>query len=114
MANGRLLVVAPENDLRRSLVFALGAEGYAVTVLDAPPPLQWLADNRFDCTVLDQHALTGAREDDIAFCTRAQRVVLLASRVHPWLVEWVTEIVELPPAGEALSAAIGRALDIAA
>jgi DNA-binding NtrC family response regulator len=110
MASARLLLVAPDTDLRRSLVFALETEGYGVTVRDVPPPLAWLTTHRFDCTVLDQKALVGADFESSAFCIKAHPVVLLANKPHLWLVEWVAEVVDLPLAGNAVSSAVGHAI----
>ena len=109
MPPARLLLVAPDTDLRRSLAFALEAEGSAVTIRDLPPPRSWLAANRFDCTILDQKAVVGTDYEAIAFCIKAHPVVLLANKPHPWLVEWVAEIVDLPLAGNAVSTAVHRA-----
>ena len=106
MPSGRLLIVAPESAMRQSLLFALEAEGYALVVRDEPPTLAWLAKNRFDCTIADQKALTGEDYVSVAFCIKAHPVVLLAAQPHPWLVEWVAQTVELPPADNAIVAAI--------
>ena len=110
MPSARLLLVAPDTDLRRSLAFALEAEGFAVTIRDTPPARSWLVSNRFDCTIVDQKALTGPDYEAIAFCIKAHPVVLLASRPHPWLVEWVAEIVDLPLAGNAVKSAVRHAI----
>ncbi|MBL8597310.1 MAG: hypothetical protein J0I48_20765 [Devosia sp.] len=110
MPSARLLLVAPDTDLRRSLAFALEAEGFAVTIRDTPPARSWLVSNRFDCTIVDQKALTGPDYEAIAFCIKAHPVVLLASRPHPWLVEWVAEIVDLPLAGNAVNSAVRHAI----
>ena len=110
MPSARLLLVAPDTDLRRSLAFALGTEGFAVTIRDVPPPRAWLAANRFGCTIVDQKALTGPDYETIAFCIKAHPVVLLANKPHPWLVEWVAEIVDLPLAGNAVSSAVRHAM----
>lgn len=114
MAAGRILVVAPDSDLRGSLAFTLEAEGYDVTGLDQLPEHQWIRTQGFDATVLDQKALRGADYEAIAFCVKAYPVVLLADRPHPWLVEWVADIVEMPVIGNAVSAAVDRATHIGA
>lgn len=114
MAAGRILVVAPDSDLSGSLAFALEAEGYDVTVLGELPEHQWLRAQGFAATVLDQKALRGADYEAIAFCVKAYPVVLLAARPHPWLVEWVSDIVEMPVIGNAVSAAVDRATHIGA
>src|SRR6218665_3790388 len=106
MPSGRLLLVAPETDLRRSLVFALETEGFAVTVRDAPPSRAWLAQNRFDCTIIDQKAFVGEAYENIAFCIKAYPVVLMAARPHAWLVDWVSETIDFPLAENAVTSAI--------
>lgn len=112
MAAGRVLVIAPDDDLRRSLVFALEAEGYHVTGRELLPDHSWVAENDFGCTVLDQKALTGPDYRSIAFCVKAYPVVLLTARPHPWLVEWVSDIIEMPPRDNAILAAVRRALQV--
>ena len=112
MSTGRLLVVASDPDVRRSLVFALEAEGFEVTERDALPPLSWTSDHRFDCTVLDQRVLKGEAYESLAFCIRAHPVVLLAARPLAWLVEWVAQIVETPVIEDALVNAVRLAMQL--
>ena len=79
----RLLIIAPDPDLRKSLQFALEAEGYAVVSREgfADPagiPLD------FDCAVLDHHATRGHLPVATTFVEGASPVVLLAnSDTHP-------------------------------
>ena len=110
MAAARLLLVAPDSDLRRSLAFALETEGYALTIRDLPPSRAWLTANGFDCTIVDQKSVVGAVHEAIAFCITAQPVVLLASAPHAWLVEWVAEVVDLPLMENAVSVAVSHAM----
>ena len=112
MASGRLLVVAPDPDLRGSLVFAFEAEGFEVTARDALPTMDWLSENRFGCCVLDQKALTGQAYESIAFCIKAHPVVLFAARPHAWLTEWVSQVVVTPTADDGLTTAVRLALQI--
>lgn len=112
MALGRLLVIAPNSDLRGSLVFALEAEGYEVTATEELPSLSWVATQRLDCTVLDQKALVGEPHESIAFCIKAHPVVLFAVDPLSWLVEWVSQVVEMPVAGNAISAAVRQAMQL--
>jgi hypothetical protein len=109
MPSRRLLLVAPDTDLRRSLVFALETDGFTVVVCDAPPARAWLISNRFDCTVVDQKALVGPEYESIAFCIKARPVVLVAAKPQPWLVEWVAEVVQMPIAAGAVTMAIKHA-----
>lgn len=110
MAAAHLLVVAPDADMRASLVFALEADGYEVTALDTLPTMDWLAGHRFDCCLLDQKALTGRAHESIAFCIKAHPVVLIAGRPHPWLVEWCAQVVVTPSADDALQMAVQLAI----
>lgn len=112
MAVGRLLVVAPDPDLRGSLVFALEAEGFEVTAREDLPSLSWMTQRRFDCTVLDQKALNGEAYEAIAFCIKAHPVVLFAARPHAWLTEWVSQVVVTPTADDGLTTAVRLALQI--
>ncbi len=112
MAPGRILVIAPNSDLRASLAFALEAEGYYVTANEALPDPSWVASQGFDCTVLDQKALTGPEHESIAFCVKARPVVLLAARPFAWLVEWVSQIVEMPAIGNSMSTAVREAIRV--
>jgi hypothetical protein len=112
MVSGRLLVVAPDRDLRGSLVFALEAEGFQVTAQEKLPSLDWMTARRFDCTVLDQKAIDGEAYQGIAFCIKAHPVVLLAARPLSWLVEWVSQVIETPSADNALSTAVRLAIQI--
>lgn len=75
------------------------------------PSLSWLTAQCFDCTVLDQEALGGEGYESIAFCIKAQPVVLLAARPLSWLVGRVSQIVEMPMAGNAVSAAVREAIE---
>ena len=114
MASGRILVIAQNSDLAASLAFTLEAEGYAVTIRSELPHHGWVGQQGFDATVLDQKALAGEDYRSIAFCVKAYPVVLLAARPHPWLVEWVAQVVEMPVVGNAVSAAVTRAVQLRA
>ena len=99
-----ILIVAPDSDLRRSLEFALEAEGHEVT---------WRASigahelpNSYDCTVLDHHAVGKDLAEGAAFCEAFEPVILLAnSSAHP-LSPWAYSIILKPLLGPALVGAI--------
>lgn len=114
MPLSRILVVALDADVRRSIEFALEAEGYRATALDSLPSLDFLRQNRFGCTVLDQRALVGEARDSISFCITAHPVVLLAGQPHPWLTDWVSQIVITPDGQNGLTKAILAATRAAA
>jgi len=106
MAVGRILVIAPELDMRRSLQFVLEAEGYEVMPrpridFDGPP-----IGGQYDATVIDHRALSGPHHRAIAYCEKRSPVVLLSSRPIPWLTDHVARHVEKPVAGDAVVAAV--------
>ena len=108
----RILLVAPDSDLRRSLEFALAAEGHEVT---------WQAStathelpSKFDCTVLDHHAVGKDLRGGVAFCEAFRPVILLANFVPHSLSPWVYSTVQKPLLGEALVAAIRDAAAVRA
>lgn len=106
----RVLIVAPDPDMRRSLQFALEADGHAVSSYPR------IADRAafggpFDCTVLDGHATRGA-EDVAGFCREFEPVILLVSRIEESLSQWVFETLYKPMLGPALTLAVRRAVDL--
>lgn len=109
MSACRILVLAPEPDLRRSLAFALEAEGYEVVahaVLLNPGEAR-----DFDSVVVDQKALTVVPRDvALSFCSYAAGIVLLAATPEPWLAAKVFCVLRPPHLGEALVAAVRSAL----
>jgi CheY-like chemotaxis protein len=103
-----VLVVAPDLDLRRSLQFAIEAEGYAVT---------WQADiavpgmpRGFDCTVVDHHALGDDSSAARAFLGSHKPSILLANKPHE-LSSSAFRTVLKPHLGPALTAAIRDAIE---
>lgn len=110
MAAGRILVIAPELDMRDSLQFVLEAEGYEVTPrprIDFDGPQ---GDGAYDVTVIDHRALAGPHNRAITYCESHAPVVLLSSRPIPWLMEHVAHHVEKPVAGDAVVSAVHSAL----
>lgn len=110
MANGRILVIAPQLDMRRSLEFVLDAEGFDVTSrsrIDFSTPA---ASSRFDCIVLDHQALAGPHEQVIDFCAKAAPVVLVSSKPIDWLSGSVKDLVEKPVMGGAIVSSVRRVL----
>jgi DNA-binding response OmpR family regulator len=109
MSTGHILVVAPDPDFRRSLEFALEAEGYDVAsrpgLQDAFGPVPYA------CVVVDHQAATGPAADVAAFCRRAQPLIVLAGRDSPWLSRHAFRTVRKPLLGndliEAVHAAVG-------
>lgn len=106
MADGHILVIAPDTGLRLSLVFALETAGYRVTAHEG------LRGNgtRYDCLVLDDRAIQGRNQDVVNFCANAQPVILVADATIPWLADWVAGVVEKPIAGNALTEAVSAAI----
>lgn len=108
MPDGRILVIAPNSDLCKSLAFALEAEGYAVTTQATIPGSD--ASRGYDCVVLDHRAAVGARDDVLSFCRSSRPVLLLAGAAQPWLSREVFEVVPTPLSGDALSDAVRSAV----
>ena len=109
MSAARILIVAPNADLRRSLAFALGAEGYVVTSHAAIPAAD--AARGYDCVVLDHRAAQDApREQVLDFVRQGNCVVLLAGTPQPWLTPNVSEVVPTPVLGRALTGAVSAVL----
>lgn len=110
MTRGRVLVVAPQLDMRRSLEFVLDAEGFEVTSrsrLDFSSPA---TSSRFDCIVLDHQALTGPREQVIDFCANAAPIILVSSKPIEWLSGSVRDLVQKPVMGGAIANSVRRVL----
>jgi hypothetical protein len=112
MAIGHILVVAPEIDLRRSLEFALEAEGFVVTSQAQIDFEQALPEHFYDCIVLDQAAVTGPRDAVLNFCARMRPILLLSDKPMQWLAQSIAGQVEKPMLGGALAGAIGLALPL--
>jgi|GEM_PF-1888322 len=111
MAMGRILVVAPSSALRRSIAFALEAEGHDVVVL---PHWREPMGADFDLCVLDDKALSKTRAERPAL--PVWPVILLAERAHntlPWLSARIVAVLEKPMLGDALSSAVQLALTLA-
>lgn len=108
--HGRLWVISPEGDLRRSLEFSLQAEGFMVLSTHnafgdpAPPP------EGIDCVVLDEKAFAAFPGQLHEFCRRAGPVVLLSDRPSEAMRGWVEEVVEKPLHGEDVPRAVRSAL----
>ncbi len=80
MSPKRILVIAPDSDLRHSLRFALEAEGFKATMrtgIDAP-----LTPADYDCVILDHHGLDEYPAAADAFVADFAPVILLANRQH--------------------------------
>jgi DNA-binding response OmpR family regulator len=104
----RVLIVAPDMDLRRSLEFLLEADGYAVVSCASVGAARNLG--RFDCAILDHQAIAPPHEDVLEFCREARPLILLSGSAHPWLAEGVFQVVQKPLLGKPLLAAVEDAL----
>ena len=103
---GRILVVAQDEDLRRSLTFALAAYGHAVTPRADLP--QGEEASAFDCIVLDEHALPKSVTPARLFPTCP--VLLLAYSQEGLANASVTGVIAMPLKGEAVPQAVAAAL----
>lgn len=104
----RILLVAPDSALRKSLEFALGAEGHDVTTRVSIAAHERPA---YDCTVLDQHATGNDEAEAAAFCATFAPVILLTNRVGHPLGPAAFRTLLKPLLGAALIKAIDEALD---
>ena len=111
MHSGRILVVAPDNDLRRSLTFALAAYGYTVTAEQAWP--ESAAADAFDCIVLDEHVLSKSSAFSPAVLSGRRPVLLLAYSEEALANESVTGVIAMPLKGEAVMQAVETAMSTA-
>ncbi len=76
-----ILVVAPDADLRQSLVFVLQASGFIVNTCTAWPPDDQLG--QFDAIILDEIAVPRGSYADIHLAALHDRIILLAGRGGP-------------------------------
>jgi DNA-binding response OmpR family regulator len=109
MHSGRILVVAPDNDLRRSLTFALAAYGYTVTAEQVWPGSA-MAD-AFDCIVLDEHVLPKSTLSPALMSSR-RPVLLLAYSEEALANDAVTGVIAMPLKGEAVMQAVEAAMSM--
>lgn len=107
MPKRRLLIIAPDSDLRSSLVFLLEAAGYVVT--SRPDVSSCPRSEVFDCTVLDHRAIEQP-EPLTELEANLGPIVLLAGGSSPWLENLAFRVVRKPLLGEPLIAAVEAAL----
>lgn len=103
MHSGRVLVVAPDEDLRHALIFALSAYGHAVTAEH-----HWRRDvnpENFDCTVLDEKALNGWPSH-----LAPERTILLAYTAEAVLGSVFASTIAMPLRGDAVVRAVAAFL----
>ena len=105
----RALVIAPDLDLRRSLQFALEAEGYAVTWRTSIATISALPRD-FDCTVVDHHSLGNDKSVARTFLRAFEPTILLANEPHELSADAYRTILK-PQLGAALTGAIREAIE---
>lgn len=76
-----ILVVAPDDSLRRSLCFVLRAEGYGVRESQTWPDAGNLPP--FDAAVIDHGGIDRAAMEDLALRDLGPRAIILTSRTEP-------------------------------
>jgi hypothetical protein len=107
---GRLLVIAADRDVRQSLAFALGVEGFVVVSrADIPGPD---AGRGYDCVVLDHRAAGSETPLKRAFCASTAHLIALAGPSH-WLAGVADDVLATPVEGQALVQAARRAVGLA-
>lgn len=104
MHSGRILVVAPDHDLRQSLAFALAAYGYSVVAEEAWP--REPGTERFDCVILDEHVLSEPSIRPRALFSVRGPIVLLAYSDAALSQGWFDTILAMPLKGEAVVEAV--------
>jgi hypothetical protein len=102
-----VLLVAPDSDLRKSVEFALQAEGYDVTSCASIGARE---RPRYDCTIVDHHALGNNQRFAADFCRIFRPVILLANLVPHPLSPFAYRTVMKPLLGAALTDAIHDAI----
>ncbi|HWA42992.1 MAG TPA: hypothetical protein VHA10_07260 [Hypericibacter adhaerens] len=103
----RILLIAPETELRRSLEFALAVEGHEVT-----SRASIAAHERpdYDCTVLDHHAAGTNLAAAGDFLLIHSPVILLANQATHPLSPWAFRTLLKPLLGASLTNAVHEAL----
>ena len=105
----KLLVVAPEPEFRKSLQFALEAEGHSVVTRDGLTDVRGMPKD-CDCAILDHHAAQGHLPVAVSFAQTMAPVILLAnSQTHP-LASQCFQTITKPFLGPYLSKAVASAL----
>lgn len=109
MRSRKILTIAANPDLRRSVAFALRAEGHTVTSREAIVAVD--EGRGYDCVVLDHRvARIMPRDLLIEFFSLSPNIVLLAGQPDPGLASRAFRVVETPQLGGNLSAAVAAAV----
>ncbi len=109
MHSGRVLVVAPDSDLRRALTFALSAYGYTVTAESSLSATS--SSERYNCLVIDEHALARPDAPPPGLLASLGPTVLLAYTEGGLANRWVNSTVAMPLRGEAVIQAVAALID---
>ena len=107
MPANRILLIAPQSDLKDSLRFALGAEHYDVTWRASIGAKLMPGD--YDCTIIDHHGLGTDLAAAKRFTSAFKPVVLLANRTHE-LSPFVFQTIVKPGLGAPLMDAVRNAV----
>jgi hypothetical protein len=107
MPHNRILVIAPDTDLRHSLRFALEAEHFDVTGRASIGAR--LMPGEYDCAIVDHHGLGADIEEARTFVTAFAPVILLANRAHE-LSSSVFKTIVKPDLGSKVIEAVHDAL----
>jgi len=103
----RILVVAPDSELRRSVEFALSVEGHEIV---SRASIAARERPSFDCTIVDQHAVGTNVTAAADFCKIFEPVILLASQLPHPLSHLVHATLLKPLLGPALVAAVNESI----
>ncbi len=103
-----ILLIAAESDLRRSVEFALRADGHQVNCFASIGA--HVLPHGFDCTVIDHHAVGKDLTQGMAFCRAFAPTILLANGASHPLSAHAFRTVFKPTLGPALIAAVHDAV----
>jgi hypothetical protein len=106
MAASRILVIAPELDMRQIAAVRPRGGGLCCDATAAHRLRRSASGSHFDVTVIDHRALAGPQHRAIEYCESRRPVILLSSRPIAWLSAHVAHHVEKPVAGDAVVAAV--------
>lgn len=108
--DAKVLVIAPDKDLRRSIAFLLEAEGYDVSAHATVPLPDAAETGRRHCAVVDEDATVGEPDAWDRLGSVADTIVLLRDRTRELPANLAIHTVEKPFLGQNLVLAVRSAL----
>lgn len=108
--DAKVLVIAPDKELRRSIAFLLEAEGYDVSAHEAVPLSDVTGTAHPRCAVVDEDATVGEPDAWDRLRSVADAIVLLRDRTRELPANLTIHTVEKPFLGQNLVQAVRDAL----